>query len=114
MKKDLSQFADRLVPVLVDLANLIAVERSGAEENQATAHIVDRAEDWLTLDNNWCKDLNRMILDRLRVHPLLASLDANVDAPTYAEVQKRASERKVRPLQHGVNDLQAGEDASET
>lgn len=69
----------------------MALGRGDVEGSQATAHIVDTAESWLT--NDWGKDLNRLILDSVQAHPHLVSLDSDVDAPTSAEVLRRASER---------------------
>lgn len=111
MATELGEFADRLSSVLVNLAELIALERSDKEENQATARIADGTARWLHTD--WGKYLNERILDSLRVHRHLASLHSDLDAPTYAEVLQRVS-HSVRAFQPGVDHIEAGYDASET
>lgn len=90
MTDELDDFAGRLAPILVDLAHLIAFERSDAEQQQAPAHVVTSAQTWLT--NDWGNELDEFILEKLREHPDLTELRSEVDADTYAEVLKRASE----------------------
>ncbi|MGV0790482.1 helix-turn-helix domain-containing protein [Mycolicibacterium sp. XJ1819] len=106
MSAELGDFARRLVPVLVDLAELVALESGDSE---ATGHVRNSAETWLR--ENWGKNLNNQILEELRVHPDLAELPEELNASTYGEVLKRFSAvtwERERPADVGADD-----DASE-
>lgn len=112
MRGELDDFAGRLVPILVDLAHLIAFERDDAAEHQAAAWLVENAESWLTTE--WGTALEGFIMDHLREHPDLTTLHSEVDADTYAEVLKRASEVVVRAYHPDVDSPGKVDDDPET
>lgn len=112
MRRELDDFAGRLVPILVDLAHLIAFERDDAGERQAAAWLVENAESWLTTE--WGTALEGFIMDHLREHPDLTMLRSEVDADTYAEVLKRASEVVVSAYHPDVDSPGKVDDAPET
>jgi transcriptional regulator with XRE-family HTH domain len=108
---DLDDFAGRLVPILVDLAHLIALERNDAEARQATAHVVEGARDWLTYP--WGKHLDDAIMTQVQAHPDLTSLRADVDAPTYAVVLQHVSEIQIRDYDPDIDNGNEVDDDSE-
>jgi transcriptional regulator with XRE-family HTH domain len=112
MTDELDDFANRLSPILVDLAHLIAFERGDPEQNQAAAHVVDTAHCWMGHD--WGGDLNEFLMERLRSHPDLTTLRSEVDATTYADVLKRASEVAIPAYHPDVDPPGKVDDDSET
>jgi transcriptional regulator with XRE-family HTH domain len=112
MAGELHQFARRLAPSLVDLAYAVGLVRVADQEDQPALFVFENAQSFL--EYNWGKDLNRYLLDSIRIHPDLAELNPDLEAPTYAEVLKRVSELDLRPWQPGEIDPAASDDASET
>lgn len=112
MRGELDDFASRLVPILVDLAHLVAFERNDASEHQAAAWLVDNADGWLTTE--WGSALEGFIMDHIRAHPDLTELRGDVAAATYAEVLKRASELVVGTYHPDVDPPGKADDDPET
>lgn len=112
MRGELDDFASRLVPVLVDLAHLVAFERNDAAEHQAAAWLVENADGWLTTE--WGSALEGFIMDHIRAHPDLTELRGDVAAATYAEVLKRASELVVGTYHPDSDPPGKADDDSET
>ncbi|ORA07813.1 helix-turn-helix domain-containing protein [Mycobacterium arosiense] len=112
MTEEIDGLATRLAPILVDLAHLIAFERDDTEQKQAAAHVVNSAQAWL--EHNWGDDLNESIMGRLRAHPDLTELRSEVDATTYAEVLKRASEVAIHAYHPDVDPPGKADDDPET
>jgi hypothetical protein len=113
MGREQNEFAERLGPLLIELADWVEFQRSNSEENQADAYMVEEAESWLSY--NWGKILNLWILSSLRTHPYVNTIISEVDAPTYAEVLRRVADPELRALRPDIGDTTAVRfDESET
>ena len=77
----------------------VSLVRVADQEDQPALFVFENAQSFL--EYNWGKNLNRYLLDSIRIHPDLAELNPDLEAPTYAEVLKRVSELDLRPWQPG-------------
>lgn len=111
LQTELQEFARRLAPLLVDLADLVALQRTD-EECRPDPYLLEIAQSWLGA--NWGKTLNVQLLDAIREHPRLADISPEFDAPTYGEVLTRLTEQDLSRWQVGDPAPEDRDDVSET
>jgi hypothetical protein len=109
MQGEVYEIAHRLVPILVELAARLSVDRHHVEDFQAAGELVERAEGWIAKD--WGESLNTMISLMLRKDPELEEIRPGYDARTYGEILKSVSEL---PWEPRSDEPGGGTDASET
>ncbi|AMU24452.1 prophage regulatory ptotein [Mycobacteroides abscessus] len=99
---ELTDIAQRLAGLLVELAMRLASEATYAEGDQPSRYLTEQAHAWLEV--NWGKGLNNSLLDEIRENALLTVANPEFDANTYAGVLKNLATSPVRRVEPGELD----------